>query len=451
MSGGRIGYLVGRYPQMTHTFVLREVQALRRLGLDVDTFSVWRSEPEDLLSGVDREEYDRTETLLPLRPLRTAVAHLRAFVGAPSAYLGALGRALDLRPPGLRGLFLALSWFVEAPILWTLCKRRGIRHLHVHLNGTAPAVANIVVAYANAAEGSENWSYSMTVHGSKEFYDVFREGLERKVTDARFAVCISDYTRSQVMAFVDEEHWERLHVVRCGISPEAFDGGAGNGVVNILTVGRLDRMKGMPILVAAVAELRRRGQRVRLTVVGAGPSQSRLEQEAADAGIADSVDFVGPIGQDRMPDFYAEADIFCLPSFAEGIPIVLMEAMASGVPVVASAITGIPELVEDGVSGFLVRVGRADLLADALAKLVADADLRARMGRTGRRRVERDYTIDRAARELLELFTQNIPGVGCVGAGLAATCGPHADDRTATAGLRERRIHAPSRHRSGGA
>jgi colanic acid/amylovoran biosynthesis glycosyltransferase len=147
--------------------------------------------------------------------------------------------------------------------------------------------------------------------------------------------------------------------------------------------------------------------------VGDGPKRVALERIAAELGIAQRVRFLGSIGQDEIREEYRRADVFCLPSFAEGVPVVLMEAMAMGLPVVASALMGIPELVEDGVSGFLVRPGRADELQDALAAMAADPVLRAAMGGAGRRRVLEAFNIEDSARELECIFRDALESTGC--------------------------------------
>ena len=163
-------------------------------------------------------------------------------------------------------------------------------------------------------------------------------------------------------------------------------------------------MKGNVVLVQALAGLAERGLRPRLTVVGDGPSRGKVVAVADQLELADQVTLVGAVGADRIRDYYADCDVFCLPSFAEGVPIVLMEAMAMEIPVVANAITGIPELVEDGVDGFLVRPGRVDELTGRLERLLSDPALRAAMGRAGRRKVAADYDVTRNVKELVRLF-----------------------------------------------
>ena len=210
------------------------------------------------------------------------------------------------------------------------------------------------------------------------------------------------------MAFVPEELWHKLVVVRCGVDLDEFAprGPRADGELRILTVGRVDAMKGTVLLLQALRRLAERGLRPTLTVVGDGPSKAKAIAMAERLGVSEQVNWEGAVGQDRIRDFYAGCDVFCLPSFAEGIPIVLMEAMAMEVPVVANAITGIVELVENGVSGFLVRPGRVDELTERLAKLLEDPALRRSMGRAGRARVAGRVRPERNVRRLARIFAK---------------------------------------------
>lgn len=246
------------------------------------------------------------------------------------------------------------------------------------------------------------------MHGCMEFWEVDRFNLARKVATADLVICISDFTRAQLMALCDPKHWSKLHVVHCGVELDRYqlqasDSSMGDPI-QILAVGRLSHEKGHLMLLAAVAELRRRSLFARLTVVGDGPLRSQLEAEAKRLEIEDVVAFVGSASQDEMPAFFARADIFCQPSFAEGIPVVLMEAMAVGLPVVSTSVAGIPELVAHGRSGLLVAPGRPDLLADALSRLVSSADSRIGMGRAGRAIVEQDFDVVKCAERIADLF-----------------------------------------------
>jgi glycosyltransferase involved in cell wall biosynthesis len=303
-------------------------------------------------------------------------------------------------------------------MLWRALRRRGISHVHVHLNGTAPAVALLATEFANRVSGGGSQTWSMTVHGPDELYDVTNEALPEKIAAASFVVCISDFARSQLMAFVDQGSWEKLHVVHCGVDPRGIrlrtKHAAGEGdAFRVLTVSKLSRRKGTALLLEAIRSLNDAGVRAELTVIGDGPERVGLEENAARLGIIDRVRFLGAVGQDRINRHYEETDAFAMASFAEGVPVVLMEAMAHGLPVVAPAIMGVAELVEDGESGLLVRPARVDCLTDALARLAADAQLRTRLGAAGRRKVEAEFDIRESAARLRDLFA---PFVGVGGA-----------------------------------
>jgi len=401
----KIAYLTGRYPAVSHTFVMREVQALRRLGLSVDTFSIHRSSPEHLLSADDRAEFESTFAVLPPDWPRLVRAHLRAALTRPGAYLATLALAMRISRPGLRGRLWELFYFAEAVVVWDECRRRGVRHVHAQFANQATDAALLL-----AHLGGEKWSWSLAVHGPMEFYDVTLNRLAEKVRRARVVICISDFCRSQLMALVDEEHWPKLHVVHCGIDVEDFApperDGSGDGWLRVLCVGRLVHLKGPTILVEAIAELARRGVAVRATLVGDGPKRASLERLVERHGVADRVELTGSIGQDAIRARYAEADVFCLPSFGEGIPVVLMEAMAMGLPVVTTRITGVPELVDDRESGLLVTAGRRDELVDALGVLAGDPERRSRMGNAGRRKVAAEFELHASADRLRTIYAE---------------------------------------------
>ncbi|MBV9309420.1 MAG: glycosyltransferase family 4 protein [Solirubrobacterales bacterium] len=411
-EAARIAYLTGRYPAPSHTFVLGEVENLRELGMGIDSFSIWRSKPEDLLSDADRAEQRRTFTFLPPSLGLYLKAHFAA-ARAGGRYLSHLADALRLAPPGARGKLLAVSWFLESIVMWQECRRRQIRHIHAHLNGTAPAVAMLATRFANCNSDQPINTWSMTVHGPSEFYDVKGEQLSAKIKDASFVVCVSDYARSQLMTLVEEEEWDKLLVVRCGVRYKNFVArprDATSREANILSVARLAPAKGQAVLVDAIAELANQGVEARVKLIGEGPKRASLEDRIARLGLADRFELVGAVGAHRVPGFYEQADVFCLSSFAEGLPIVLMEAMAAELPVVAPRTMGIPELVRDGVNGLLVTPGRPDELAAALGRLIGDPELRIALGRAGRQTVADEFSLEQSAMQLSRLFAAKANG-----------------------------------------
>ena len=377
----KLAYLVSRYPAVSHTFVQREVAALRELGVEVDTFSVRAG---TALSDVDRAEARTTTTLVPASPV-DLIGMVATAARHPGATIRLVRHSLRASSGGARSLAWRAFYAGEAVLLWRHLRRRGITHVHAHFANVAADVAGLATELGRLLGETRTWSFTM--HGPTELADVAHFGLAAKARDADFVICISDFARSQLMALLDEHEWSKLSVVHCGIDPTRFDAvvrPADRVPLSILCVGRLVPEKGQAVLLDALADLRSRGVDATVTLVGDGDSRHALESTARRLGLDDHVHFAGAVGQDDILAHYRDADVFCLPSFAEGVPVVLMEAMATELPVVSTHITGIPELITDGESGLLVRPGRADLLADALARLAADPDLRRDLGRAGR-------------------------------------------------------------------
>jgi colanic acid/amylovoran biosynthesis glycosyltransferase len=411
----KLGYLCGQYPAVSHTFILREVEALRRHGIEIHTFSVRRASANHLLADADCVAFQTTSTILPPRWRRLLGAHLRAAATAHVAYLRTLALALRLSPPGLRGRLWQLFYFVESVVLWDECRRRGIRHIHVHFANVAADVALLATELGSATVCDQQASWSFTMHGPTEFYDVSRFRLSAKVQHARFVVCISDYARSQLMSLCDPTVWNKLHVIHCGVPLDQFTNlqmHESKDAPTVVCVGRMVPEKGQTVLLEAVALLARRNIRIQLKLAGEGRSRAPLERLAEDLGLASQVTFVGAIGQEAIHALYAEAAIFCLPSFAEGVPCVLMEAMAMQVPVVSTLITGVPELIDDGRTGLLVTPGRADQLADALERLLSDPALCREMTSAARDKVTREFNTEISAEQLYELFVRQLEPVG---------------------------------------
>lgn len=409
----QIAYLLYTYPALSQAFILREVQELRRLGFEVHPYSLRAPEATDLLAEADRQEAARTVSLLPADLPRLALAHLLALAGHPVAYLRTLLSAV--REVGLNPKAIAreLANFAFAVLIWTRLRRAGVRHVHTHFAGTPSHIASLVVRFGNAVEGDlassePRWTWSATIHGPVEFFDVSSWRLRQRARDAKFIAYVSTFARDQLLMATDAADWGKLHLVRCGLDAERFEAPARNrgpdDRVELLTVGRHVEVKSPHVLIRAIGELVRRGRDVRLTMIGHGPLTPSLQRLAHAVGAAEQIEFAGARGQDEVPGFYARADIFCLSSVAESLPVVLMEAMASRLPVVSTRVGGIADLVEDGVNGLLVRPGDPIALADALEDLGADPERRREMGERGRQRVESEFQISRWAGELAELL-----------------------------------------------
>lgn len=406
----QLAYLVSQYPALSHTFIASEIRAMRRLGARVETFSVRRYRPAELLTEDSRLEARRTTVLQ--HPAAVLAAVLAVVRRSPTALLRGLSAALRTGPSSPRARLWQVFYLGEALVLWRGMTARGLRHVHVHFANNGADIARLAVLIGRLVDGpGAGWRWSLAMHGSTEFEDRKAHDLAAKFGSAAAVACISDYTRSQVMSHLPPAQWHKVGLVRMGVdtvrfspAPVRVDRDAA-APLRVLTVGRLVPVKGMPLLVDAVAELVHRGLPVALTVVGAGPLLEPLREDVRARGLDEVVRLLGPVSQDELPKLYREADVFCLPSFNEGIPVVLMEAMATGLPVVTTAITGIPELVVDHRTGLLVTPGRADLLAAALTELALDPSLSRRLGEQARTAVLRDHDSDINAQGLLDLLT----------------------------------------------
>lgn len=402
----RLAYLLDQYPAISHTFILREVAALRERGAEVQTFSIHRSDPRHLLADDDLAEYERTLAIRPTRPLTFLAQHASALTAAPGAYLRTLLRSPTLAR-GLRTRLWQLFYFFEAVPVWLAMRRAGIRHVHAHFTSPAADVALLVAALGGGE--SNGWTWSFSAHGS-DIQETDQRLLAEKVRRADGVVCVSDFGRSQLLTLVEQRHWPKVAVVRCGLGAKTSAEPPARQPrdaepLQLLNVGRMVRLKGQSILLEAVALLRGRGIPAVLTIVGEGPLRNELEQIIEQLELASAVRLAGYVGQDDIAAYYDQADVFCLPSLREGLPVVLMEAMARGLPVVASGIMGIPELVEHDQNGLLVPPGRADRLADAIARLANDPQERRRMGEHGHRRVLSEYDVARSAERLYDIFS----------------------------------------------
>jgi colanic acid/amylovoran biosynthesis glycosyltransferase len=400
----RVAYLTGEYPRATDTFIQREVAALRTNGIDVQTFSIRRTGDEHIVGEEQRAERDRTFYLLPPKLPGLLSAHASLFGGNPGRYLKALKLAWSTRQFGMKGTLYQLFYFLEAGILADQIQRQAIQHLHNHFGDSSCTVAMLAAELGN-------FSFSVTLHGPYIFFAPYTWRLDEKLKRALFVSCISHYCRSQAMIHVQPDKWNRMHIIHCGVDPALFD-----RVVHdqpgrrLLYSGRLAAVKGLPILLTSLATLKRTHPDIVLTVVGDGSDRAPLEQMTRDLGLTQNVRFVGYQSQAEVRSHMQETDVFVLPSFAEGVPVSLMEAMAAGVPVVTTQIAGISELVDNGVSGYLVPAGDATTLAEKIATLLDSPSLRTQFGQAGRAKIEREFDINQEAAWLYQVMTAALEG-----------------------------------------
>ncbi|MFM9978667.1 MAG: glycosyltransferase family 4 protein [Sphingomonadaceae bacterium] len=406
-----IGYLVSQYPATSHTFIRREVEALRRQGVAIATFSIRPPADAELRTAPDRASAAETEYILPLSLPKLLRAHLWALATRPLGYARTFAFALRHRVPGARALLWSLFHFAEAIQLAHSLEQRGIRHLHNHFANSGAVVGLLATRFLKTP-------WSLTLHGISETDYPAGLLLADKIAAAEFVACVSWFGRAQAMRVVHPDQWRKLAIVRCGIDMRAVAQHARPAKprdatpLEIICVGRLSAEKGHAGLIEALAAVRQRGTTLRLTLVGDGPDRAMLDAAVANAGMTDAVHFAGRLDEAATLAAIAEADLLALPSFMEGLPVVLMEAMALGVPVIASRVAGIPELVEHGTSGLLFTPGNWRELGDAIERFANDPPLMARCAEAGREAVAREFDIDAAVAPLIAPFARHATALG---------------------------------------
>ncbi len=405
----KIAYLTGEYPRATDTFIQREIAGLRKLGLEVFTSSIRRTGSEHLVGDEQRLEQAATFHVLETarNPLKLLKAHLRQLRDSPAHYVRALRLAISTAPAGLKGLLFNLFYFGEAGLFAEKMREWDVDHLHNHIATSSCTVAML----ASELTGTP---YSFTLHGPDIFFEPKRWRLDEKIAKARFVSCISHFCRSQAMMFSDPSHWQKLHIVHCGVEPERYASMTkAPGQRSLLFVGRLAAVKGLPVLLDAMRSLSDTG--VTLQVIGDGPDRKALEALSQEYDLTDRVTFLGYRSQSEVSELLANADALVLPSFAEGVPVVLMEAMAAARPVIATQVAGVSELVETGISGLLCPPGDAQAMASAIRHVVEDTKAAERMGEAGRAAVISEFNADIEAARLVTLldgyFTGQVPAL----------------------------------------
>jgi glycosyltransferase involved in cell wall biosynthesis len=396
---GPIAYLTGEYPAVSHTFILREVEALRKHGADVITCSIRETNPDQHLGKAEKDAFSTTFYVLThaKKPIRLLRDHASMIFKSPRRYFKAMNLAIKTRSPGLKSLVYQFFYFAEAVVLSQYLQSKNVRHLHNHFGDSSCTVAML-------ANTLTEIPFSFTMHGPTEFFEIDRWYLGEKVARAAFVSCISHFCRSQVMAFSDPAHWPRLRIVHCGIDPSLYGKTSKKHGKELLFVGRLAAVKGVPILIEAYAEILKKHPDARLTLIGDGPERYKVEALIDKFELQNKICLTGYLNQKEVAKRLSESDVFILPSFAEGVPVVLMEAMASGIPVVTTQIAGISELVEDGKSGFVTRPGDAEMLSLRILELLRKPKMCEQMGKVGRETVIHEYDSMKEAHWLLELI-----------------------------------------------
>ena len=392
-----IAYLSTHYPSVSHTFIQGEIISLEALGHDVLPMALNTSHDSDVLTDLDRSERRRTfyvkeiPHLTMLRILTvTAIRHPVALIRSlfVAARLGGANVGLGAK---------SILQLAEGLLVWHRCEQEGIRAIHSHFGQAPASVALLAKTFGNFLD-ADSWTWSMTIHGWHDLANEDTSLLRRKIRAADLVICISDFTRAQLMRLSAPVDWPKINTVRCGVDLDDFPRRASVRPATtepaIVTTARLSPEKGHVTLIEAIGHLRDGGRPVRAVFIGDGPFRDELLAASIRFGVSDLVEFTGALPPSEVAGRLSDADVFCLPSYAEGLPVSIMEAMAVGVPTVATFVAGTPELVVNGRTGWIVPPSNPRLLADAIGDALSNPDRDAIVDEA-RHAVERSH--DRAA------------------------------------------------------
>jgi len=392
----RIAYLMNSYPMISTTFIRREIEAHERRGLDIKRYTV-RRWAGALVDPADIAEQQRTEYLLSGNAIGLAMSFIRECGVNPGGVLRALGPWCSLIKKARGGFIRHAAYLMQAALLRQRAKRDAIDHIHVHFSTNAAAVAMLCRIMGGPA-------YSFTVHGPDELTDAPLLDIPAKIGHASFVAAITHFCKSQLIRFSSIAAADKIRIVHCGLDLRDFTATPPPDNQTFVCVGRLCPQKGQAQLPAAAAELRADFPDLKIILVGDGESRAEIEAEIARLGVAKNVVIKGWMENAAVREEVKNARAFLLPSFAEGLPVVIMEALALGRPVISTYIAGIPELVDAGC-GWIVPAGdKAGLVKVMRAALRASPEALAALGAEGRRRIEHHHDIDKEAATLAALF-----------------------------------------------
>ena len=372
----RLAYLTTEYPKASHTFVRRELLAVENLGHKIQRLSI----PDALATCVDpadKAEAAKTTICLNQSKLGMIVSTIKAAITRPGRFVDALRTTFKLWKASDRSWIKHLAYLVEAASLLPVLKRDNVEHIHVHFGKNAADVALMIKKLGGPG-------YSLMIHGPGEFDGPRTFSLGEKVAESRFTVAISHFATGQLRRWVDFKHWGKLHVVRCTIGEDFLREihPVDPDSRKLVCIGRLTGQKGQLLLIDAVHQLVEQGLDVTLVLCGDGEMRNAIEARIAELGIEDHVEITGWIGEKEVRRHLIESRGMVLPSFAEGLPVAIMEALALGRPVVSTSIAGIPELLRNGENGWVIPSGCMEDLVRALRELLeADGDRLNELGR----------------------------------------------------------------------
>ena len=394
----RIAYLTNQYPAASHTFIRREIRAIETLGKTVVCYALRPG--VNLVDSEDKEEERRTRYILNAGAREFLRCSAAMLLTHPLAMCDALRQTIKIGWRSDRGILRHLIYLVEAAVLACWCHEDSIDHIHAHFGTNSAAIAML-------ASRISGIPYSFTVHGPEEFDKAPLIGLAEKIRHCAFVVAISSYGLSQLYRCVEQKYWTKVKVVHCGIEPTVFDAAKSpaTNARRFVCVGRLSQQKGHLILVEAAQRLALRGEDFELVLCGDGEMRTDIEALIRHYNLEAKIRILGWVDGPRVREEISNARALVLPSFAEGLPVAIMEAMALRRPVISTFVAGIPELVISGENGWLVPAGDIEGLVEAMqACLDANAETLARMGKAAQKRVLLRHNVNTEAGKLAGLF-----------------------------------------------
>ena len=397
----KIAYLVNQYPGISHTFVRREIQALERQGVEVVRFAI-RPSKAGLISDEDKAEDARTRQIVGASIGAIIGGIIGSIFRSPLGAASAFTAIFQLGWKSEAGLLRHGLYYLEALVLASWMRDASVSHVHAHF-GTNSTTVTLMASRITGG------TFSFTAHGPEEFDKPGLIGLKRKIEEAAFTVAISSFGMSQLRRLVVPDHWDKIQIVHCGIE-DAFHEDSDAALTpskRFVCVGRLCEQKGQITLVDAAAKINGEAGDFEIVLVGDGEMRKEIETAAKEKNVSHRIKIAGWKTPGEVREAIEDARAFVLPSYAEGLPVSIMEAFMLNRPVISTYIAGIPELVEPGVNGWLAPAGDSDVLADAMREaLAADDETILTMGRHGKEKTGRRHNIDIEASKLKRCFDQ---------------------------------------------
>ena len=392
----KIAYLVNQYPKVSHSFIRREILGLESHGIEITRVTVRKV--DDIVDEKDKSEQEKTTCILNLSIGYILWAFFRELLANPFRFCKVFSKAVKFGRTNERGIVKHIIYFVEACIFKNICLKKSIDHVHAHFGTNTTTV--VLLAKLLGGPG-----YSFTVHGPEEFDSPRYLQIGDKIINARFVCAISSFGRSQLMRWCHPDQWHKINIIHCAVEENYLHQEDAPYQDNkLVCVGRLAPQKGQVLIMEAVKQLKEEGIDVKLVLAGDGDLRNMIESYIDSMRLHDNVKITGWLSSEQVKDELQSSRALVLPSFAEGLPVVIMEALALKRPVVSTYVAGIPELV-DSECGVLIPAGSVEYIKKGIREILAKSPEELReMGEVGYERVSKQHNPLIESRKLLDLI-----------------------------------------------